>query len=193
MTLASLINFLGFLDFGIGSSLLNEVAHHCAQEDRERLRQVITHGLLLLAFLGLVLGTVLYSSASHLPLQDLFDSKANIDKVELRNAAQALAVMIGFSLPIVGIQRVFAGLQRAFLYHIMFGVGSLISLGLLVMLSHRHAPIDQLLLATFGGQLLATTPLLGVLAYRGLIGGFERSPFEHDARALWDKAVCSSF
>jgi len=31
---------------------------------------------------------------------------------------------------------------------------------------------------------LATTPLLGVLAYRGLIGGFERIPFEHDARAL---------
>src|SRR6185437_2128719 len=184
MTLASLISFLGFLDFGIGSSLLNEVAHHGAWEDRERLKQVITHGLLLLAFLGLVLGTVLYSSARHLPLQDLFDSKANIDKVELRNAAQALAVMIGFSLPLVGIQRVFAGLQRAFFYHIMFGIGSLISLGLLVMLSHQHAPIDELLLATFGVQLLATTPLLGVLAHRGLIGGFEGSAFEYDARAL---------
>jgi O-antigen/teichoic acid export membrane protein len=127
---------------------------------------------------------VLYSSASSLPLQALFDSKANIDKVELRNAAQALAVMIGFSLPIVGMQRVFAGMQRAFFYHILFGVGSLISLRLLVMLSHRHAPIDKLLLATFGAQLLSTTPLLGVLAYRGLIGGFERIAFEHDARAL---------
>jgi len=184
MTLASLISFLGFLDFGIGSSLLNEVAHHGAWEDRERLKQVITHGLLLLTLIGVVLGVVLYSSARYLPLQALFDSKANIDKVELRNAGQALALMIGLSLPLVGIQRVFAGLQRAFFYHIMFGIGSLISLGLLVMLSHRHAPIDELLLATFGVQLLATTPLLGVLAHRGLIGGFEGIAFEYDARAL---------
>lgn len=184
MTLASLISFLGFLDFGIGSSLLNEVAHHGVWEDKERLKQVITHGLLLLTAVGLVLGTVLYSSASYLPLQALFDSKANIDRIELRNAAQALAVMIGLSLPLVGIQRVFAGLQHAFFYHIMFGVGSLISLGLLVMLSRQHAPIDELLLATFGVQLVATTPLLGVLAYRGLIGGFERIVFENDARAL---------
>jgi O-antigen/teichoic acid export membrane protein len=184
MTLASLISFLGFLDFGIGSSLLNEVAHHGAQEDRERLKQVITHGLLLLTFLGVVLGSVLYNSARYLPLQALFDSKAHIDKVELRNAAQALAVMIGFSLPLVGIQRVFAGLQRAFFYHIMFGIGSLISLGLLVMLSRQHAPIDELLMATFGVQLLATAPLLGVLAQRGLLGEFERIAFKMDARAL---------
>ena len=60
MTLASLISFLGFLDFGIGSSLLNEVAHHTAQEDRQRLRQVITHGLSLLTLIGLTLGLVLY-------------------------------------------------------------------------------------------------------------------------------------
>lgn len=184
MTLASLISFLGFLDFGIGSSLLNEVAHHSAREDGERLKQVISHGLLLLTFIGLVLGTVLYGSASYLPLQALFDSKANIDKLELRNASQALAVMIGLSLPLVGIQRVFSGLQRAFVYHILFGVGSLISLGLLVMLSRDHAPIAKLLLATFGVQLLATTPLLGVLAYHGLIGGFEETAFGNDARAL---------
>jgi O-antigen/teichoic acid export membrane protein len=146
MTLASLISFLGFLDFGIGSSLLNEVAHHSAREDRERLKQVITHGLALLTLVGLVLGVVLYSSARYLPLQALFDSKANIDKVELRNAAQALAVMIGLSVPLVRIQRVFSGLQRAFLYHILFALGSLISLGILVTLSRRHAPIAELLL-----------------------------------------------
>jgi hypothetical protein len=79
----------------------------------------------LVALAGVVLGVVLYSSARYLPLQALFDSKAHIDKVELRNAAQALAVMIGLNLPLVG-----------------------------------------------------------VLVYRGVIGGFERSVFEHDVRAL---------
>ena len=184
MTLASLISFLGFLDFGIGSSLLNEVAHHSAQEDRKRLKQVITHGLSLLTFIGLILGLVLYGLASYLPLQDLLDSHANIDKAELRNAAQALAVIIGLRLPLVGAQRVFWGFQRAFLRHILFGIGSLVSLGLLVVLSRQHAPIAELLLATFGVQQLATAPLLGVLVYRGWLGGIERTAFKTDARAL---------
>ena len=184
MTLASLISFLGFLDFGIGSSLLNEVAHYSAHENRKRLKQVITHGLSLLTLIGFILGLVLYISARYLPLQALFDSNANIDRLELRNAAQALALMIGLSLPLVGVQRVFWGLQRAFLCHILFGIGSLISLGLLVELSHRHAPIAQLLLATFGVQMLSTAPLLGVLVQRGLLGEFEQTIFKTDARAL---------
>jgi O-antigen/teichoic acid export membrane protein len=122
--------------------------------------------------------------ARYLPLQDLFDSHANIDKTELRNAAQALAVMIGLSLPLVGAQRVFWGFQRAFLCHILFGIGSLVSLGLLVVLSRQHAPIAELLLATFGVQQLATAPLLGVLVYRGWLSGIQRTAFKTDARAL---------
>jgi O-antigen/teichoic acid export membrane protein len=125
MTLASLIGFLGFLDFGIGSSLLNQVAYSAAKEPRERLRRLITHGLLLLTGLGIVLMAFLLCAARFSRLEGLFNVSNNVDPNELRTAAYTLAILIGLSLPIVGLQRVLWGLQRAFVYHFLVAAGSL--------------------------------------------------------------------
>lgn len=189
MTLASLIGFLGFLDFGIGSSLLNQVAYSAAKEPRERLRRLITHGLLLLTGLGIVLMAFLLCAARFSRLEGLFNVSNNVDPNELRTAAYTLAILIGLSLPIVGLQRVLWGLQRAFVYHFLVAAGSLASLVLLFVLAKHHAHIYALLLATYGLQLVATVPLLGFLYREGLIGALDWEEFVRDAKELLGHGV----
>jgi O-antigen/teichoic acid export membrane protein len=184
MTLASFISFLGFLDFGIGSSLVNEVAHLNVGQPRLRLKRLITHALLVLSGIGVVLVAIGLLAAINFDFSRLFNVSGRMESAEFRDAALTLCVLIGISLPIVGLQRVFWGLQRAFIYHLLAGCGSLFSLGLLYWLAHRHAGIAWLLFATFGVQLLATIPLLGILAARDLVGSFDLVEFRQDSRNL---------
>ena len=184
MTLASLIGVLGFLDFGISNGLLNQVAYLAARDTRDRLRRLIGHALLLLTGIGLFLIVLLSCTARYAHLEFLFNitGPANID--ELRSAAMTLAVLIGLSLPLVGLQRVFWGLQRAFISHLFSAVGSAASVILLFVLSDRHAPIYMLLLGTYGIQLLTALPLLAVLLKDRLIGKIDWVEFRGDARDL---------
>ena len=184
MTLASLIGFLGFLDFGIGSSLVNEVAHYKLKESRERLTRLITHALLLLATMGLMIAGLLIAAARTADLEWLFNATGHIDPSELRASAYVLAILIGASLPIVGLQRIFLGLQRGFIYYLLAALGSLTSLSLLYYFSQREAGIPVLLLATYGMDLVATLPLLGILAARKLVGRFDLSECWSDSKAL---------
>lgn len=184
MTLASLIGFLGFLDFGISNGLLNQVAYLAASDTRARLRRLIGHALLLLAGIGLVLVVLLSSVARYAPLELLFNVSNPGNAEELRDAAVTLAGLIGLSLPLVGLQRVFWGLQRAFVAHLFSAVGSAASVILLFVLSDRHAPVYALLLGTYGVQLLMALPLLGVLIKDRLIGAIDWAELRDDAREL---------
>ena len=185
MTLTSLISFLGFLDFGIGSSLLNEVAHSSVKESPDRVCRLVTHGLCLLVIIGIVLGGLLYLVARQAPLQELFNARTRIGANELRDAAETLALLIGMSLPIVGLQRVFWGLQKAFIFQFLSGFGSIISLVLLFIMAHERAPIYVLLLGTYGVQLVVTIPLLFILLHKKLVGNFEIHEFIADGQRLF--------
>jgi O-antigen/teichoic acid export membrane protein len=185
MTLASFISFLGFLDFGVGSSLINEVAYCRAKGDDKRLARLITHGLLLLTVIGIVLATFLLGLVQVANLNWLFNVSDPGQAAEIHRAAVVLVLMIGVSLPLVGLQRIFWGLQEAFVFHILSGLGSLISLVTLYYLSRAQAGIPVLLLGTFGIQLVASLPLFVILMKRRLVGSFDRDEFRLDCRDLF--------
>ena len=187
MTLVSTISMLGFLDFGVGSSLLNLVAHAAAADPPDRLKNVITHGLFILLLLGAALMLLLLALAHFIPILRMFHVSSPHSR--LRTAAYVLAVLIGLSLPMTGLLRVFWGLQRAYLYYILISVGRLASLAFLFILSHLHAHIYELLLATYGMQLLFTLPLLLVLIWENLVGISLDSGFLHDARQLLRQGI----
>jgi O-antigen/teichoic acid export membrane protein len=189
MTLASLISFLGFLDFGIGSSLLNEVAQYSVTESRDRLNRLITHALLVLSLIGATIMAILLGAIQVLPLERIFNVSAQTAPTELHAAAQTLAILIGLSVPIVGLQRVYWGRQRAFVYHALVACGNLLSLVLLFVLAARRASISALLLGTYGIQLLATLPLMGLLLREKLFGQFRRAEFAEDAKNLLKNGV----
>jgi O-antigen/teichoic acid export membrane protein len=183
-TISSLTALLAFLDFGIGNGLLNQVAQASALNDRQRLRRVISNGLLVLSLLGLVVGAALSAAAHWAPWLALIKvgDAALID--EIRTSASAFAIVFALSLPFVGLQRVFLGLQEGFLVHAASAVANVIALVALCAVTHGKGGIPMLIMATFGIQALSPLILVLPLLRRRLLARVSSAEFREDARAL---------
>jgi len=184
MTISSLAGLLAFLDFGIGNGLLNRVAHSAADAKRERLPQVITNGLLLLSIVGFVVGTALLTVSYLIPWGSLIKVSDPALVPEIRISASTFAVVFGLSLPFLGIQRVFLGLQEGFLVHVATSIASIISLGLLLAVTSRQGTIPELILVTIGVQAVAPIILLPLLLRRRLFASCSLLQFRSDGSAL---------
>ena len=169
MTIASFSNMLAFLDLGTGNALTNHVATCAAKKDAEGVRQAISGGLGFLAVIGAAVAMVLVALAAALPWDRLLRSSEPLLIDEARRAAILFGVLFGVSIFTSGIQKVFAGLQRAFEAHAASAAGSILSIVGLWVCTSRHAGVPVLLLVTLGSQLLSTTFLLRVLARRHLV------------------------
>lgn len=184
MTISSFAALLAFLDFGIGNGLLNLVAKTAATSSQERLRQVISNGLLALGIAGVLVGVILLTAAAILPWQSLIRVADPSSTDEIGSAASTFALVFALSLPLLGLQRVFLGLQEGFLVHAAAALAQIISLVLVVILAANQAGIPQLILATFGVQSMAPLILLPLLLRRGLMGRPGLEPFRSDALHL---------
>ena len=168
MTIASFVGMLTFLDLGVGNALTNKVAQVAAQDDPEALRRTISGGLGFLFVLGCAMGALLYGLANVLPWDRLIKVKDFAFHAEILDTLAVFSILFGFNLFTNGIQRVFAGLQRAFEAHFVSVAGSCSSLLALWTATRLEAGIPYLLAATLGIQLLANLGLLFVLARRNL-------------------------
>jgi O-antigen/teichoic acid export membrane protein len=168
MTIASFVGMLTFLDLGVGNALTNKVAQVAAQINPEALRRTISGGLGFLFVLGCAIGALLYGLASVLPWDRLIKVQDLALHAEILNTVAVFSILFGFTLFTNGIQRVFAGLQRAFEAHLVSVAGSCISLFALWIATGQEAGIPYLLAATLGIQSLANLGLLLILARRNL-------------------------
>lgn len=160
MSVASLATMLMFLDLGIGNGLVNLVARARAVESAQRLRQIVTRGLLLLAGIGLIVGAVLASLTHLLPLDHMIKVGSAALEDETLRTAHTFTWLFAISVPLFGVQRVFFGLQQAWRVHLTRTVGHLLSPVLVYILMQREASIPWLLLATYGVQTLLPLALL---------------------------------
>ena len=168
MTIASFVAMLTFLDLGVGNALTNKVAQVAAQDNPEALRRTISGGLGFLLALGCAMGALLYGLASVLPWDRLIKVQDFGVRAEILNTVAVFSILFGFNLFTNGIQRIFAGLQRAFEAHFVSVAGSCISLLALWIATRQEAGIPYLLAATLGIQSLANLGLLLILARRNL-------------------------
>lgn len=168
MTVASFAGMLSFLGLGVGNALTNHVAGRAAQRDPVLLRQAISGGLGFLLMIGVAVGAGLYLLASGLPWARLIKVDDAVLLLEAQDAARLFAVLFGLNLFTTGIQSVFAGLQRTFEVYLAATLGSLVSLGVLLMAAQAQAGIPTLLVSTLGIQSLSTLLLLGLLLRRDL-------------------------
>jgi len=184
MTISSLAGLLAFLDFGIGNGLLNRVAHSAADAKRERLPQVITNGLLLLSIVGVLVGAALLAVSYVIPWGSLIKVGDPALVSEIRASANTFAVVFGLSLPFLGLQRVFLGLQEGFLVHAATSIASIISLGLLLVVTSRQGAIPELIWVTIGVQAIAPIVLFPLLLRRRLLAPCSLLQFRNDGSAL---------
>jgi O-antigen/teichoic acid export membrane protein len=166
MTIASFFGMLSFLDLGVGNALTNKVSQVAAQNNPKLLRKIISGGLGFLFILGCIIGVLLFSLTSLLPWGKLIKVKDIATGSEILNTIAVFSVLFGFSIFSNGIQRIFAGLQRAFIGHLFSLSGSILSLLFLWFATKQQATIPYLLVATFGVQSIANLGLLFILAKR---------------------------
>ena len=159
MTLASLTALLAFLDLGIANALVNRVAT-ASVRTRAELRDVISGGLGLLALIGLGVSFVLSGVALLLPWDVLIKVSDPAITGEVRQAAVLMAWLFGFSLLSTGFQRVFFGLQATHLPYLLSTLTNILVLTLLWYATQHRAGIIELLLVTFGVQVLMPLMLL---------------------------------
>lgn len=168
MTIASFVGMLTFLDLGVGNALTNKVAEVAARANPEALRRTISGGLGFLLLLGCAAGALLYGLAIVLPWDRLIKVQDSALHAEILNTVAVFSVLFGFNLFTNGIQRIFAGLQRAFEAHLVSVAGSCFSLVALWIATRQEAGIPYLLAATLGVQSLANLGLLVMLSRRDL-------------------------
>lgn len=164
MTVSSFGAMLSFMDFGVSNSLINRVASAKATEDISKLQFTILHGLTILTLIGISIAVVLIPLSSLLPWDRLIKVASPIATEEARKAISIFLLLFAAGIPVGGIQKIYQGLQRAWIVHIVKGIGSTVSLALVYHLAHEKAGAPTLLLATLGIQtfmpLLLLAPLI---------------------------------
>lgn len=175
MTLSSLAATLSMLDFGIGNALVNLVAAARAGDDLRRIRELITHGVWLLASVGVLSAVCLYVALQIVDLRLVVGYRAEAAAHETFAAATIFLALTCLNIPLGGVKRVFHGLQRAWEQHIVSAVGYLLSLPLLYWGCLHHASIPWLVCVTYGVQVCMAACLIVRLNLQGLLRARSRA------------------
>lgn len=166
MTIASFSAMLTFLDLGIGNALTNHVAKCAAHESASGVRKAISGGLGFLALIGFAVAILLFGLAAILPWDRLLKASDPLVTKEAGRAAMSFGVLFGINIFTSGIQKVFAGLQRAFEAHATSAAGGILTIAGLAVATSQHADITVLLMVTLGAQSLTALTLLAVMVRR---------------------------
>jgi O-antigen/teichoic acid export membrane protein len=113
----------------------------------------------------LAIGSILGVLAIILPWEHLIRVANPAVQDEIRQSLIVFAVLFGIYLFTGSMQRIFIGLQHAFMVHATTAIGSLLSLLAIWWATRSAAGIPILLISTFGCQILAGFFLLTLLAH----------------------------
>jgi O-antigen/teichoic acid export membrane protein len=95
ITISSLLAFLSFTDFGLGSSLLNAVADANGRNDRHQAQRYVSSAFWLLAVMGIVLW-VAFAGSSHWIAAQLFSGNGPSSLLSEASPAVFIAITIFF-------------------------------------------------------------------------------------------------
>jgi len=154
-TITSFVAMLVFVDMGIGNGVMNGVASAYGREDYAAIRRIVANGLLVLslvALAGLALFGAWFPFVSWIDVLGLKDSA--LESVAARSMA-VLAVLFALNIPAGVVQRVQFALQQGYLSGIFQVVGSVLSLGLIVLAVAGDWGLTGLVAAFLAAPLIA--------------------------------------
>lgn len=169
MTIAGFIALLNFLDFGIGNGLIGPIARSNEDGQHGEQARLITMGLVATVVVGAISAALLTVGAATIPLHWLFRGIAGEDLAQTRTALLVFAVLLGISLPLQTVNRIFVGLQRAYVTHMLSIVVSVGIAAVLLATRHMGLSIVDYVFVTFGSLQLPGLLSLGLLAFEGRI------------------------
>ena len=180
--LATIISFstiLMALDLGIGNALVGMVAKLAVGAD-EKLNRLINRALWVLTFVGMTIAALLLLASQFAPLGWAFKGAGPDSLTECRNTLALFALLFGTSIPLGAMRNVYHGLQKGYVVHIVSAVATVISLGLLYLLTRFHARMPAFLFVGYGMQVLSGGALLLPFLFQGGISAPRLEYFSGD-------------
>ena len=178
MTVLSLAGLLTFLDFGVGNTLVNEVARAAAAEKKQELTKTISSGIGVMFLVAIFIAAILLPLVAMLPLDILFKVDQTALFHEIRIGMLVFSLLFALTIFGNGVRRAFRGLQQEYEVHALGVIGSIFSLGLLWYAADMKSGIPILIVVSMIGPILSNFILLYILWKRGLFDFmflFERS------------------
>jgi len=168
ITITSIVMMLGFADLGISNGLVNLVADAIGREDRHAAREAVAGAFRMLGAIALVLGVMAAAAYPFLHTGALFNIHT---PSAIHEAGPALAVFFGcflLQLPLGAVRGTQGGMQQGYLNSLWTSLGTLLSLGAVLLAIEMRAGLAMLVLSISGPPVLA-----------GILNGVELFGFSH--------------
>jgi len=156
ITITSVVMLLMFSDLGMGNGLIKAVADSMGRNDVQEARKAITSAFVMLTGVALLLALLAVAIYPFVDTSRLFNVHSALAVRESGPAIFAFLLYYVFSLPLGVVFAVENGLQRGYVWSLWSSVGTIASLGALVIAMRLHAGLPVLVLCLFGPSLLAT-------------------------------------
>ena len=169
MLALSLITTLSFMDFGVANAITNRVASQATSNDQKDLAHTISGGFFILILIGIIVALLLLSIALLFPWAIFFDHTQQKLAIEVKSTAIWFSILFATSIVSQGLPRIFLGLQKAYIAHLISAIGAAMACLSLWLVARDQAEISALLIAVFGTQLLINFALVPILVKRDLL------------------------
>lgn len=168
ITIASFSGILSICDLGIGNALTNRVAYSASLQNKQELQKTISSGLFALTMIGITLSIILTVIAYLIPWQNLIKvSSSEVDK-EIRLSCVIFSALFGLQILASGVQRIFLGLQKAYLANAASSMSSAISIVLIISTVTYQPSIPSLILMTLGCSIVVNLSMVYILIRKHL-------------------------
>lgn len=154
-TLASLVTFAGFLDFGLGNGTMNLVASAHGRGEEGRIGTIVREGRRALILIALLLGTIALVAVPWTPWHRLLGVPEAMSSTVRASVGVVIATII-LAVPLSLATRVQLGMgqgDRAFRWQ---AIGQGLTACLVIVLARAHAGLELLVAATVATPLLAS-------------------------------------
>jgi O-antigen/teichoic acid export membrane protein len=151
----SLLMLLAFTDLGIASGLINAVAEAHGKDDIEATKRHVSSAFFMLAGVAIALGVLFGVSYPFVAWADALSATSPEARAEV---GSAIAVLVGcflVSMPLSVVERTQAGIQEGYVTGIWAGLGSLMSLGGILLAIELEAGLPWLVAVAAGAPVVA--------------------------------------
>lgn len=156
-TLASLITFAGFLDFGLGNGTMNLVASAHGRGEEGRIGTIVREGRRTLTLIALLLGAIALVAVPWVPWHRLLGVPEAMSST-VRVSVGIVMASIVLAVPLNLATRVQLGMGQGNIAFRWQAIGQALTTCLVIVLARAHAGLELLVAAT------VATPLLGSIA-----------------------------
>jgi O-antigen/teichoic acid export membrane protein len=154
LTITSTVSLLNFLDFGLGSGLVNQISESQGKGNPNNAKKAVSTTFLVLIFISTIIGCVFYFF-NEFWLNNVYVSLSFDQKSEVKDAINLLMIFILLNIPLGVIQRIYDGLQQGFKFTSISLIGILLNLILIMITIHCKGNLEYLVLSINLGTLIS--------------------------------------